>query len=211
MNNSPVDRFIRHPRRRWIVGAVTCVVGVIFLLPAVDSFSAACSNRDALLTQLDSGREDLARLPAWQSRLAEQTARLSELQSHRLTDETVESFRSELVELEHREHCRLRRIHIDEPRLRDWLQNGDNPLEDRPPLEAEGETPFHLKSRTLLLSVEGPLGRIHELLKEIQTTDRLVHSSGFAIRPVDGEAGLVALDLELVLFDLVRKSDDQES
>ena len=87
MNDSPVERFVRHPRRRWIVGAATSVVGVIFLLPAVDSFTAACSHRDELLSQLDSGREELARLPEWQRRLDEQAVQLAQLQSQRLTDE----------------------------------------------------------------------------------------------------------------------------
>lgn len=209
MHNSPVDRFVQHPRRRWIVGAATFVVGLIFLLPAVDSFSAGCSRRNELLTHLEADREEFARLPEWRRRFAEQSAHLKELQSHCLSDETTETFRSELVELEHREHCTLRRIHIDEPRLRDWLREGDHPLDDRPPKDAEGETPFYLKSRSLTLSVEGPLARIHELLEEIRATDRLVHSSSVSIRPVEGASGTVAVDLELMLFDLVRKPDEE--
>lgn len=209
MNSSPIDRFMRHPRRRWIITAATFVVGLIFLLPAVDSFTAACSQRQELLAQLEADRSELARLPEWERRLRERSKQLRELKLRCLTDETTEAFQSELVELEHREHCNLRRIHIDQPRLRDWLGDEDHPLQDRPPEGTEGETPYYLKSRSLMLSVEGPLTRIHELLREIQSTDQFVHSSLVSIRPAEGNSGTVTLDLELLLFDLVRKQGQE--
>jgi len=203
-----LDRLMTHPKRKWIVTTGTLMTGLIFLLPAVDSFNAERSRCAELQAELAETGKEVGRLTDWRQLLARKTAELDSLERRAFTLDGAEQFRVELVDVVRRTGCTMRRIHLDQPRFRDWLETEDNPLEDRPPKGADGETPFSLMTHQLALTVEGPLSSVQRLLSEIQSEDRMLHAASVSLRQSDGSAGRVTLDLELLLFDLLRKLHD---
>ncbi|MHC4876507.1 MAG: hypothetical protein ACYTGL_08410 [Planctomycetota bacterium] len=206
MDHLNVDRLITHPRRRWIVTTGTLLSGLLFLLPAVDSFSQERSRYAELSEKLDASRELIDQKDHWQKRLQEQQERLQHLESCSVTEDELNDYRNWVTECVRHNGCQMRRIHVGEPVYRPWMKTNDDPTEDRPPVDAEGETPWMLETRELTISVEGELGHINVLLDELHTTDVLAHSSGVSVRRRDDAASNVGLDLNLVLMNLVRKS-----
>lgn len=206
MNDSPLERFITHPKRNWIVTTVTFVTGLLFLLPSVDAYNLEQSRLDELSAELEQAHENIASFKSWQQRIEQQREMLEELESRAFVGAEVEAFRSGLVNLVRESECTMRRVRLSEPRYRAWMARNDDPLLDRPPTHAEGETPYFLETRQLALSVEGHLDRVQNLLGKLHATERLVHSAAISVRQVDGASEEVALDLDLVLFNLVLKS-----
>ena len=207
MDYSSIDRLITHPKRRWIVTTGTLLSGLLFLLPAVDSFSQERSRYAELSEQLNAARELIAERDHWQQRLEEQRLRLEHLEACSVTEDELNDYRNWVTDCVRHNRCRMRRIHVDRPVYRPWMNENDNPLEDRPPVDAEGETPWLLENRELTISVEGELSHVNKLLDELHTTDVLAHSSGVSVRRIEGTASAVSLDLNLVLMNLIRKSD----
>ncbi|MBI1314718.1 hypothetical protein GC176_25780 [bacterium] len=207
MEHSTIDRLITHPRRRWIVTTGTLLSGLLFLLPAVDSFSQERSRYAELSEQLDASRTLIAEKGQWEQRLQEQRQRLEHLEACSVTEDELNDYRTWVTECVRHNGCRMRRIQVAEPVYRPWLNENDDPTTDRPPVNAEGETPWLLEKRQLTISVEGELADVNRLLDELHTTDVLAHSSGVSVRRVDGTPSGVSLDLNLVLMNLVRKSD----
>ena len=209
MNYSSIERLITHPRRRWIVTTATFVTGLLFLLPAVDYYNLETSRLDEICVELDKSRTEITRFESWQHRIEEQQELLRQLEARAFVGTQVEDFRTELVNLIRESDCTMRRVRLSEPSYRGWLAENDDPLLDQPPHGAEGETPYYLETRHLSLSVEGALDRVQKLLGELHATDRLVHSAAMTIRRADGAPDNVSLDLDLVLFNLLLKSEDE--
>lgn len=210
MDQLNLDRLITHPKRLWIVTTGTLLSGLLFLLPAVDSFSQERSRYAELSEQLDAARELIAGKDHWQQRLQEQQRLLEHLEACSVTEDELNDYRNWVTECVRHNGCQMRRIHVGEPVYRPWMKENDNPMVDRPPVDAEGETPWLLENRELTVSVEGELSHVNELLDELHTTDVLAHSSGVSVRRIDGTASTVALDLNLVLMNLIRKSDVEQ-
>lgn len=207
MNQSPFDRFLTHPKRGWAVTTATLVAGLIFLLPAVDSFRAAGLRHRELQAQLDEATTQVGNLTRWETRRQQETEALAKLASQRFPEEKIDAFRAQMVDLVHRTECTMRRIRLSDPKYRDWMKEGDDPRLDHPPAGAEEPTPYFLQTRQLSLSAEGTLDRVQQLLEELQKTEGLVHSTSVSIRRSETKPQEVALDLELEFFDLVRKAD----
>ena len=210
MDHLKIDRLITHPKRRWIVTTGTLLSGLLFLLPAVDSFSQERSRYAELSEELKASRTLIGEKDHWQQRLQEQQQRLEHLEACSVTEDELNDYRNWVTECVRHNGCQMRRIHVGEPVYRPWMKENDNPMVDRPPVDAEGETPWLLENRELTISVEGELSHVNELLDELHTTDVLAHSSGVSVRRIDGTASTVALDLNLVLMNLIRKSDIEQ-
>lgn len=206
MSSLNLDRYFTHPKRWLFVTTVTFGVGALFLLPAFDSLQSARTQHAELQSQLEQRQAEVSRLSLWQKKLTEQKAKLSEYEQRAFGDAAAEHFRSQLGELTRRSGCTMRRIRLNDARLRDWKAEKDDPLAERSPADAKGETPFVLKTQPLVVSVEGKLSAVQELLKSIPTDDRLLQVGNVSIKQVEGNPKLVALEVEFVLFDLVMKS-----
>ncbi len=205
MSSLNLDRYLTHPRRWLFVTTATFGFGALFLLPALDSFESARSRHAELLSQLEQRQAEVARLSLWQKKLTEQKAKLNEFEQRAFGEEQAEQFRTQLGELTRRSGCTMRRIRLTDARLREWKAENDDPLADRSPTDAKGETPFLLKTQPLAISVEGKLSAVQELLKSVPTDGRLMQVGNVQIKQVEGNATLVSLDVEFVLFDLVQK------
>ena len=206
MKDSLLDRVITHPKRGWIVTTVTMVSGALFLLPAVESFNAVRSKRDDLKAELTDAQQQVSRLPVWKQHLDDKRETATQLEAKAFDGSRDGKFRSQIVELVRQSGCTMRRIHLGDDRYREWLGTGDDPLEDRPPSRAKGETPYYLETQQLTVSVEGNLTSAQQLLSQVLATDRLMHAASVSIRHADSGFGNVSLDLELLLFNLVLKS-----
>ena len=200
-----LQRLITHPRRGLIVMTVTLLAGLLFLLPAIDSYQHAGSRLSDLAAELDSHHDDISRLETWRSRCEEQRKQVAILEARAIATDELDGLRSRLVDVVHQSRCTLRRISIGEPRLRDWMNEGDNPLEDRPPEGATGETPYLLETRQLALIAEGPLGEVKQLLAALEKTDGLIHAATMTVRQADHADGVIALEINMVLMNLVDK------
>src|ERR1051326_368696 len=64
-------RFCESKHRKLIVTGVTFVVGLLLVMPVVDSIRAGGDEKDALLTELDSARNIASELGAFERRVNE--------------------------------------------------------------------------------------------------------------------------------------------
>ena len=211
MSSLNLDRYFTHPKRWLFVTTATFVAGAVFLLPAVDSLQSARSRHAELQSQLEQRQVEVSRLNLWQKKLTEQKAKLSEHEHRAFGEDEAEHFRGQLAELTRRSGCTMRRVRLTDARTREWKATNDDPLADRSPAAAKGDTPFLLKSQQLALSVEGKLSAIQELLSSVPAQDRLLQMGHISIKQVDGNPKLVSLDVEFTLFDLVRKKADAKT
>ena len=207
MSSLNIDRYFTHPKRWLFVTTATFIVGALFLLPAIDSLQSARTKHAEMQAQLDQRVADVARLDLWKTKLSEHKAKLVEFEQRAFAEQQAEQFRSQLAELTRRSGCTMRRIRLSDARNREWKATGDDPLLERSPAQAKGDTPFVLKSQQLSMSVEGKLSAIQELMTSVSTDDRLLQVGSVSIRQVDGNPKLVSLDVEFVLFDLVLKAN----
>ena len=204
-----VESLITHPRRQGIVMIGTLLSGLLFLLPAVDSYQAAGTRLAENSLELENSQEEVSRLDEWKKRGQQQTEALRLLETRVWSEADLDELRSELVEIVHDSQCTMRRVSIGEPRRREWMNENDHPLEDRPPEGASGETPFLLETRPLVLVAEGSLGHVKELLGKLEQTQGLLHPANMTVRNVEsGDSGL-ALELSLVLMNLIEKPQDE--
>jgi len=211
MSSLNIDRYFTHPKRWLFVTTATFGVGALFLLPAFDSLQSARSRHAELQSQLEERQAEVARLSLWRKKLSEQQAKLNEFEQRAFGEAEAEQFRTQLGELTRRSGCTMRRIRLTDSRLREWKAEKDDPLAERSPADAKGETPFLLKSQPLVMSVEGKLSAVQELLNSIPMTDRLLQVGNVSIKQAEGNPRLVSLELEFVLFDLVLKEAAKSS
>ncbi|MDX1962089.1 MAG: hypothetical protein SFX18_02985 [Pirellulales bacterium] len=205
LNESIVRVMLTHPRRFW--GVIGVTVGILFLcgLPEVDKYNelrAQARDFRAELAQLGALDQRFAR---YQQQLDRRLTSLRELEKKALTPENVQEFRENMVELTRDSGCTLRRIRVQDPQLRDWLEN-DDPLQFHTPTEKETKTPYQLQTQQLSIQVTGPLANIRAMLDKLSRMDRYFDTAGFVLNRSSEDTGLVDLDLQLLLFDLVKPS-----
>ncbi len=203
MIESALRHVVEHPKRGVIVITVTFVIGVVFGWPAVDDYFAAAENHRNLVAEVEEGAVTANRLTLYQKQLEKQTEKLRLLEARALSPENVEDFRNQVTGWVKESGCQLRRVKLADPHLRPWYEN-DHPLESRSKSEKDVKTPFRLRQQPLSLLVTGPMERVGEFLARLGEQDKLLHTGSLHLRRSTEEAGIVELDLELILFDLVQ-------
>ncbi|GIW92719.1 MAG: hypothetical protein KatS3mg110_0760 [Pirellulaceae bacterium] len=196
-------KILEHPRRRWFVIIVTCLVSVVAVLPAVDNYNASTQRKAQLAERLRQAEQTAARLSTTRQQVDRLTATAADWERRSMNDDRIHQFRNELVALARQCSCGLRRIRLGEPRQREWFQT-DNPLALRPAGPKLERTPFVLRQRTLSLSVTGSLANVTRLLEALGRQERLVHCSSLVLQRSEEDTELVVLELELELFELAR-------
>lgn len=194
---------VEHPKRGLIVITVTFVIGVVFGWPAVDDYFAAAENHRNLVAEVEEGAVTASRLGLYQKQLEKQTEKLRLLEARALSPDNLEEFRNEVTAWVKESGCQLRRVKLADPQLRQWYEN-DDPLETRPRSEKDAKTPFRLRQQPLSLLVTGEMEPVSQFLARLGKQDKLLHTGSLHLRRSTEVAGMVELDLELVLFDLVQ-------
>jgi Tfp pilus assembly protein PilO len=203
-------KLLRHPHRRWIVIIGTLLVGIVFILPAVDTYNAACQRFESLQEDLQRARDAAGQLETLQVEVEKWKQEALRRQRLAATEERVAQLRSDLVSLARKCGCQLRRIRVEEPKEREWVK-GDDPLAVRPASEKAEKTPFVLRSRRLSVSVTGNLASIGQFLATVSAQELLVHTVSVTLQKSQEDAEQVMLELELVLLELAQRRPPQSA
>jgi hypothetical protein len=155
---------------------------------------------------LEEARSIAHNMDDFQKQVASRMGELQALEARAVSGQRIDEFRGELVSLVRQSGCQIRRIQAGSSQTRKWLAK-DDPLQSVAGGggNATEETGFQLESQTFSLSVSGSLPRIKELLAALHARQYLAHTRSFALRPTGPDGKEASLDVELWLFDLVRK------
>ena len=203
MNDSLIRKFCESRHRWLIVATATGLLALVALLPMVDDYFDKRSSRSELSDKLATARETAASLPMYEKQTAEVGKELQALEVRTIDDAGVAQFRSRLVDVVRESGCQIRRIEVGTPTRRPWKEN-DAPLSEaiRPP--GEGDTPFSLERRSVILAVDGSMSSIHDLLAQLEKEQTLAHPHRLQLQAVSTGGDSVTLELELWLFALSR-------
>lgn len=200
MANDRLRRWLASPWRPFVVIIVTCVIGLGTVWPAADEYLAQSKYRAELEESIASAQADVARQGQLRPQAAALEQQLSVLRLQGMDEDRAQQFRRQLVEMTRNSGCRLRTIRAEPPQRRVW-RKGDDPTATRG-TQGSKETQFQLRSQVISLSVSGPVGRVREILAELQATEQLMHTRRLALRPRGEQREEIILDLELLLLDL---------
>ena len=192
-------------RRSWLFVIVgTLLLGLVFVMPAVDEYIALCSEKSEITDKLASAEESARLLPGYEKRYAEQASAAEEQRNKTLHEGNEADFRNTVVKLVRDSGCQLRRLNVSSPKVREWGQ-ADNPLENTFNRKLK-PTGFQLERRQVTLSLAGTAASVRRLVETFEKQDKQVHVQALDLRPSAGDGSRVELSLELWYFTLVRKT-----
>lgn len=201
MVESPLSRFIEHPKRALMVWFAAGLFGLVCLPPAWDEIAAS---RD----QLARSTEELATITrtvkladAYRNKTATADSKPS-LEDEFIDAESAESLRLRVTRLAKQAKCRIRRLTLSDELQRPWTL-------DSSPYESPGlgaDSRFLLESRTLTLTVDGTLPQLAALHVALEDLGHFAVPSEMKLRKV-GVGGQLTMELDLSLFDLTEKLD----
>ncbi len=202
-------RFVDHKKRTQIVIILTIFAALVVILPAADEYSAASQRVRHARVQVEKSQRDLEKLPRFEELHARKTGELAKLEQRLVTDKVAQNLQTYLTQLGRQTGCTLRKARLAEPARRDWKED-DHPVTGARFVGVGVDTPYRLETRQLVLSVSGPMESLYRFLEQIHRVDQVLHSRAITIKSItDGageDSGTATLDMELLLFDLVRKT-----
>ncbi len=202
MNDSVIRKFCE-ARHRWlIVTTATGLVALVALLPMVDEYFDKRTSRNDLSEELVAARQTAESLPVYEKQAEEVGKHLESLQRRTVDEAGVARFRSRLVDVVRESGCQIRRIEVGAPTRRPWKEN-DKPLSETSLPPGEGDTPFSLEQRVLVLAVDGSMSAIHDLIAQLEKDKTVSHLHHLHLH-ASGGGESVTLELELWLFALSR-------
>jgi hypothetical protein len=177
------------------------MLALIIGLPAVDEFNRLASEEDELNTEIVDLQNRVANIDVMASRLTA-TKETFESQQRTVDAETALKLREKVVELIHVCKCRLLKVQLGDSSTKPFAA-GDDPMND---MEiTDDDRPFELVKTSLILSAEGSLVQLNELVEKLQELHPLALPSKMTMRR-DGPRGALRLEVELTLMDLRQKS-----
>lgn len=205
MNSSLIRKFCES-RYRWpIVATATLLLGLVTLLPLADVY---CEKREAcsvLTDKLDSARQTAETLPKFEERVISIAKELEALEARAVDETRIGDYRNRIIDLAREHNCQVRKIEMGSPLRRLWLKDADVLETQAVSKSAKGKTPFELVRRTMVLAVDGELADLEQLLAKINEEKTLAHPQRLSLADTGRGAKTVAMEIELLLFDLTRK------
>jgi hypothetical protein len=202
MSNSLTRRFCENRFRWLIVATATALVALATVAPQADEYYDNSNSRNGLSEELDRARQTAAALPDYERRAAVIRGELDALEARTVDDASVARFRTRLVDIVHESGCQIRQIDVGSPTQRPW-KRGDDPLTESQQA-AGAATPFSLERRSVLLTVDGAMPAIHDLLARLEQEHTLSHPRRVQLQAAAAGGENVMLELELWLFALAR-------
>jgi hypothetical protein len=204
MNDSLTRKFCES-RYRWpIVATATLLVALAAVLPQADDYFNKRNSRNELSENLVRAQETADTLPQYEERVAEVTQKLEALEQRTVDEARLASFRNRIVDVVREAGCQIRQFEVAAPSHRPWLQ-GDDPLKETPPpAGSSGETPFALETRSMVLTVDGSMSAINDLLARLEKEKTLSHPHRIQVQATSASGESVTMELELWLFALSR-------
>jgi hypothetical protein len=202
MNDSLIRKFCESRHRWLIVATATGLVGLLVLLPMVDDFFDKRSSRSDLADDLVRARHTAGQLPMFEKEAKAVRDELATLEVRTVEEAGVARFRSRLVDMVRESGCQIRRIEVGSPTRRPWTEN-DKPLSETSSPDALS-TPFALERRSVVLSVDGGMEAVRELVARLEKEQTLSHPHRVQLQAGSSGGEMVTLELELWLFALSR-------
>ena len=197
-------RLIQHERRKSIVIIVTILTGLLVVLPAADEYNAARGRVNAAKGQLLEIQSQANDLPHFQKLFQVKSSDLQKLESKVVSESVAERLQNELVEMVRQSGCTMRLIRPGDPLRRDWTTK-DHAVRGLNVTDRGESTPYQLETRQISLSVTGSMPNVLEFLARIHRLDRFIHSRQISLKRADVGGNTAILDMDLVLFNLIKK------
>jgi hypothetical protein len=204
MIEQTLRRFCESKHRKLIVTGVTFVVGLLLVMPLVDSIRAGSDEKDTSLTELDSARNIASELSAFERRVNEKVAQLKSMDGRTVDDSSLPRLRSQLIEFA-QGTCSIRRINIGAVSSRIW-QPGQNPLStgiEKQPANANSNC--MLEWRPVTLSLSGSSAALHSMVEKLAGSGMFMHIKNLEMYPSSPKRDSLTLDMEIWYFALARK------
>lgn len=205
MIEQALRRFCESKHRKLIVTGVTFVVGLLLVLPLVDSIRAGGDEKDTLLAEVDSARNVASELSAFERRVNEKLAELKSLDERTVDDSSLAKLRSQLIDFSHETTCSIRRINVGAVSSRAW-QPGQNPLAtgaDKKPVDASSNC--MLEWRPVNLSLSGSSAALRGMVEKLAGSGMFMHIKSLEMYPSSPKRDSLTLDMEIWYFTLARK------
>src|SRR4051812_7905762 len=194
MIEQALRRFCESKHRKLIVTGVTFVVGLLLVMPLVDSIRAGGDEKDALLTELDSAQNVASELSAFERRVNEKLAEFKSLDARTVDDSSLPKLRSQLIDFA-KDTCSIRKISVGPVSSRVW-QPGQNPLStgtDKKPADATSNC--MLEWRPINLSLSGSSAALRNMLEKLAGSGKVIEIKRPGRDPPHPETELLAGDM----------------
>jgi len=198
-------RFCESKHRKLIVTGVTFVVGLLLVMPLVDSIRAGGDEKDSLLAELDSAQNIASELSAFERRVNEKLAQLKSMDGRTVDDSSLPHLRSQLIDFAKETTCSIRRINVGGVSSRLW-QPGQNPLSTGPEKKpADANSNCMLEWRPISLSLSGSSTSLRSMVEKLAGSGMFMHIKGLEMYPSSPKRDALTLDMEIWYFTLARK------
>jgi hypothetical protein len=205
MIEQALRRFCESKHRKLIVTGVTFVVGLLLVMPLVDSIRAGGDEKDALLNELDSARNVASELNAFERRVNEKLTEFKSLEARTVDDSTLPRLRSQLIDFAKETTCSIRRINVGGVSSRLW-QPGQNPLSTIPDKKtADASSNCMLEWRPVNLSLSGSTVALRSMVEKLAGSGMFMHIKTLEMYPSSAKRDSLTLDMEVWYFTLARK------
>src|SRR5689334_130109 len=167
MIEQALRRFCEFKHRKLTVIAGTIIVGLLLVMPLVDSIRAGRDEREALLTELESAQSVASELQSFESKVNEKLASLKSLEGRTVDDASLPLLRGKLVDFAKETTCSIRRLNVGGVGSRPW-HSGQDPLAttpDRKPTDANSN--FILEWRPVNLSLSGNSASLRNMVERL--------------------------------------------
>jgi hypothetical protein len=198
-------RFLEYRKRKQAVIIVTILTGLVAVWPAADEYIAARSRYSDARSDLEETERQLNNLPKFTQLFEKRRSELEKLEKQSLDPDAAQALRGTLLQLIRETGCTMRYVRLSDPVRRDWLEN-DDPLGIKSLTERGGETPFQLVTRQMSVSISGPMANLNKFLERLNGIERLIHTNSISLQRSGQRTTTTALDMEILLFELARKS-----
>ncbi len=203
MNETLIGKLCAGPQRWLYVAVITLVIAVVSLLPQVDEYFNARTERAELLDQLDNSSRIVTQLPKYEALATEKESQLDALKQIEVERDQTPQLRSWLVTQAREAGCQVRRIDFNASTRQSWNDKTD-PLKIslKKPSEAKGI--FDLEKHPVVLTVTGSPQEINSLLRSLDDDQRVKHTKSIELKPVGRGKSSIQLDLTLWYYSLVK-------
>ena len=205
MIEQALRRFCEFKHRKLTVTAGTFIVGLLLVMPLVDSIRAGHDEREALITELESAQSVASELQSFESRVNEKLTQLKSLEARTTDDASLPKLRGQLVDFAKDTTCNIRRLNVGGMGSRPW-QPGQNPLATGPDKKfADANSNFVLEWRPVNLSLSGSSASLRSMVERLAGSGMLMHIKSMEMYPSSPKRESLTLEMEIWYFTLARK------
>ena len=203
MNENVFSKLCAGPQRWLFVAVVTLVIAVVSLLPQVDEYFDARTERAELLDQLDNSSRVVTQLPKYERLATQKNDQLLALKQIEVERDQTPQLRSWLVTQARQAGCQIRRIDFNPSTKQPWNDQTD-PIAEPSKKSTESKGIFDLEKHPVILTVTGSPQEINSLIRSLDEDQRVKHTQSIELKPVGRKRNSIQLDLTLWYYSLVK-------